>query len=158
MNIQDEMREHIDRIMMLPDLINEKSKQSDQKEEIAGMQAQRKEILATLEYEASLELFEPEKEGERGKNKYTNKDQRAKRAAELAVKDDLYIQAGKRLNELVSMKTMLAAEISQFNNEFSARKAALKALRSMLDRESAITNFNSAQLNSQTKTVEVKHV
>lgn len=153
MSIQDEMREHIDRIMMLPDLINEKSKQSDQKEDIAGQQATRREILNTLEFEAGLV-----RDKETKKKLYTNKDQRAKWAAEEAQKDELYIKAGKRMNELIGMKTMLAAEINQFTNEFSARKAALKALCSMLDRDRAVADHVTAQINSQTRTVEVKHV
>jgi len=118
--------ENAERVMQLPDIINEKMEQNNHTEEIRGLEDRQKEIMLDFETKAGFETDDD------GKKIYTNQKMREMRARELAATDEEYNTVTKRLKELRDVKAMLSQEIAQLQNEFSARKSVLSAQKTML--------------------------
>jgi len=143
--IKTAILENITRLTELPQLITNAKKDNNHTEEIATLNTWLDDRLLDMQTEAGMKI------GDDGKKLYTNAEQRAKHARELAANDVTYINKKTRLIALKSNKLNAEIRLSELDKEFSARKAAIYGFTALLESETAVK-----QIEAKTMTQRVK--
>ncbi len=128
-----ELNEHLKRIMELPRLIAEASENCNRKDEIESRRNNIKDFMADHKMKAGTEVDDG------GKKKYTNDEQRTRRANEIAKTDPEYQEEVALLGYAETEKFNAEIRREQLKNELSALKAVIFAMTEQLKTENIIT-------------------
>jgi len=147
MSVQNELREHITRVMVLPGQIADAARRVNGYSDIKGQEELLKQRKLDLQYEAGLEC------DDKGIKLYTNAGAREARAIELAKTDGEYKRISDAIGELKATQRDAEIRLNHFRDELTARKIAAIALTEMLRAENI-----KQSTETQKVIVEVNHV